>query len=154
MIRSPSPLGCVFTGVTAPSSWDVRGPQLLTESLLLPCFSGIHRPPALWPVATQEVQMRSRMTWSGRQMWSPWSADNGGPGQLVVLVVRPRLLSSLSHTDCCPSSSGGPAGPLLPSFLHRPPLAHGMVLSIFYRPPHHKCRLVCDDATVPSSPLR
>lgn len=41
--------------------------------------------------------MRSRTTWNGRRMWNPWSADDGGPAYLVVLVVGPSLLSPPSH---------------------------------------------------------
>lgn len=59
--------------------------------------TGIHRPLALWLAVTQEVQMRSRTIWSGRRMWSPWSADDGGPTLLVDLVMEPSLYSPLGH---------------------------------------------------------
>lgn len=69
------------------------------------------------------------MSLSGRRMWNPWSADDGGPLCLLVLVMAPLPLSprgqegflewgsSPHHTDSlCPPFSGGPEGPLLPSF--------------------------------------
>lgn len=117
---------------------------------ILSCLPGIPHPPALWPAVTQEVQTRSRMSSSGRRMWNPWSADDGGPLCLLVLVMGPlpplpvgpgRLLGvglqSSPHRLPLPSllwRLRGTAASFLPPHHQPVPLLHpptqGMVLSI------------------------